>query len=259
MDAGRGGGAGLGFVAKLGFRGGIVGADRAGKAGGAGLPGLGEGGLLPSLPSMGGVGIGNVLRGGRGSRSFGGVSALGAGIVGLRAGDGTEGGAGGGAAGGAGLALAGGGGGGGGVDLTGGPGVGRPGGGGGGGCEGAAGGAGKVVDRGTGGGLPNDGGFPRFDCPAGLSFGIPPANKPASWGGPAPPIGGPEEPPPVTLPSPAEMAPAAPPPDFFAPSTAGALRSFVTAFRRPLPFWISARSLLSIVATLWWVDLRRGD
>lgn len=77
MDAGRGGGGGFGFVAKLGFRGGTAGTDRAGKAGGAGLPGPGEGGLLPSLPSMAGAGVGNALRGGSGSRSSGGVSALG--------------------------------------------------------------------------------------------------------------------------------------------------------------------------------------
>lgn len=105
----------------------------------------------------------------------------------------------------------------------------------------ATGGFGAAPLPGIDGGFANDGGLAGAVLPAGLSLGIPPANKPPNCGGPALPTGvvvGPLCPPP---PPPPPM----PPPAFdFDPSTAGALRSFVSAFLSLFPAWICFRSSL---------------
>lgn len=85
----------------------------------------------------------------------------------------------------------------------------------------------EMSDFGIVGGFPNVGGLARLPCPAGFSLGIPPANKPPSWGGPPPPIG-----PPIGSPTAAEDEAALPP---FAVSTEGALLSLVSAFFNFLP------------------------
>jgi hypothetical protein len=66
------------------------------------------------------------------------------------------------------------------------------------------------------------------ELPAGLSLGMPPANRPPICGGPALPPAAPAE---VIV----GALCAAPPPPPLEPATAGALLSFVTAFLRLLP------------------------
>jgi len=84
---------------------------------------------------------------------------------------------------------------------------------------------------------------PRLLCPAGFNFGIPPAKSPPSWGGPLPAAiddvaGG----------ASARFRP--PPTEDFGVSTAGALRSCVSAFFSFFPAWICfSRSLEAIGST----------
>jgi hypothetical protein len=77
-------------------------------------------------------------------------------------------------------------------------------------------------------------------CPAGFNLGIPPANKPPSWGAPAPApaIAAAED----VLP-PAREAPEPPLPVGFT-SMMGALRSLVSAFLSLFPAWICSKSAL---------------
>lgn len=75
------------------------------------------------------------------------------------------------------------------------------------------------------------------ELPAGLSLGMPPANRPPNCGGPALPteaiVG-------TLCPTP----PLATPPPPLGAATAGALRSFVTAFLSFFPAWICFKSSL---------------
>lgn len=94
--------------------------------------------------------------------------------------------------------------------------------------------------------------IPSGVCPADLSLGIPPANNPPSCGGPPPP---PPPPPATAAPTaaPPERPPPPPPPPGFV-STAGADRSFVSAFFSLLPAWIAARRSELAIRGFWTVD-----
>jgi len=113
--------------------------------------------------------------------------------------------------------------------------------GGGGGLPGGAGGAGGAFAGvggfgaapplpGIEGGLAKDGGLAAAELPAGLSLGMPPANRPPICGGPALPTEAI-----VEALCPAPERPLAPPPPPLGGSTIGALRSFVSAFLSFLP------------------------
>jgi len=95
-----------------------------------------------------------------------------------------------------------------------------------------AGGAGEGTSRlGIEGGFPKVGGFARLLCPAGFNFGIPPANSPPNWGGPAPP----DDAEGLLMETPPPPPPPPPPKEDLGVSMIGALRSLTSAFLSFLP------------------------